>query len=296
MLVVLSLLLLIPVSLTAQRKNQAYLDYIDQYKSLAMKHQKEYGIPASITLAQGLLESGAGRSVLARKSNNHFGIKCHSDWKGKRVYHDDDKKDDCFRKYDNPEESYEDHSKFLKRRRYASLFELKITDYRGWAKGLKACGYATDKSYANKLIQTIELYELYRYDRSATGRAIRAKDLIPESVVNPHPVYRSWGLLYIEAREGDNLQTLAREFGFSAKKLAKFNEIPQDYPLSAGDIVYLEKKHKRAEKGNDYCIVRPGDSMYTIAQRYGIRLKNLYKMNRKEGDYIPAVGDTLRLR
>ena len=144
--------------LSAQRKNKAYIDYIEKYSSLAVKHQKQYGIPASITLAQGLLESGAGRSELARMSNNHFGIKCHSDWKGKRVYYDDDKKDDCFRKYNKPEDSFEDHARFLKRARYASLFELKVTDYRGWAKGLKRCGYATDKSYANKLIQTIELY------------------------------------------------------------------------------------------------------------------------------------------
>ena len=135
--------------LSAQRKNKAYLDYIEKYSSLAVKHQKQYGIPASITLAQGLLESGAGRSELARMSNNHFGIKCHSDWKGKRVYYDDDKKDDCFRKYNKPEDSFEDHARFLKRARYASLFELKVTDYRGWAKGLKRCGYATDKSYAN---------------------------------------------------------------------------------------------------------------------------------------------------
>ena len=144
--------------LSAQRKNKAYIDYIEKYSSLAVKHQKQYGIPASITLAQGLLESGAGRSELARMSNNHFGIKCHSDWKGKRVYYDDDKKDDCFRKYNKPEDSFEDHARFLKRARYASLFELKVTDYRGWAKGLKRCGYATDKSYANKLIQTIERY------------------------------------------------------------------------------------------------------------------------------------------
>ena len=281
--------------LSAQRKNKAYLDYIEKYSSLAVKHQKQYGIPASITLAQGLLESGAGRSELARMSNNHFGIKCHSDWKGKRVYYDDDKKDDCFRKYNKPEDSFEDHARFLKRARYASLFELKVTDYRGWAKGLKRCGYATDKSYANKLIQTIELYELYKYDRRSF-KPIRAKDLLPVIVANPHPVYRSWGLLYVEARDGDSLESIAKEFGFSVKKLAKYNEVPKDYPLEAGDIVYLEKKKKKAEKGYDFCIVRSGDSMHTIAQRYGIRLKNLYKMNKLPDDYTPSVGDTLRLR
>ena len=262
--------------LSAQRKNKAYIDYIEKYSSLAVKHQKQYGIPASITLAQGLLESGA-------------------DWKGKRVYYDDDKKDDCFRKYNKPEDSFEDHARFLKRARYASLFELKVTDYRGWAKGLKRCGYATDKSYANKLIQTIELYELYKYDRRSF-KPIRAKDLLPVIVANPHPVYRSWGLLYVEARDGDSLESIAKEFGFSVKKLAKYNEVPKDYPLEAGDIVYLEKKKKKAEKGYDCCIVRSGDSMHTIAQRYGIRLKNLYKMNKLPDDYTPSVGDTLRLR
>ena len=281
--------------LSAQHKNKAYLDYIDKYSALAVKPQKVYGIPASITLAQGLLESGAGRSELARKSNNHFGIKCHSDWKGKRVYHDDDRKDDCFRKYDSPEDSFEDHARFLKRARYASLFELKVTDYRGWAKGLKRCGYATDRSYANKLIQTIELYELYKYDRQ-NFKPIRVQDLPPVIVANPHPVYRSWGLLYIEARDGDTFESIAQEFGFSAKKLAKYNEIPKDYPLEAGDIVYLEKKKKKAEKGYEYCVVRSGDSMHSIAQRYGIRLKNLYKMNKLPDDYYPSVGDTLRLR
>ena len=256
--------------LSAQRKNKAYLDYIEKYSSLAVKHQKQYGIPASITLAQGLLESGAGRSELARMSNNHFGIKCHSDWKGKRVYYDDDKKDDCFRKYNKPEDSFEDHARFLKRARYASLFELKVTDYRGWAKG-------------------------YKYDRRSF-KPIRAKDLLPVIVANPHPVYRSWGLLYVEARDGDSLESIAKEFGFSVKKLAKYNEVPKDYPLEAGDIVYLEKKKKKAEKGYDFCIVRSGDSMHTIAQRYGIRLKNLYKMNKLPDDYTPSVGDTLRLR
>ena len=255
--VVVLLLVLTLEPLSAQRKNKAYLDYIEQYKSIAIKHQKLYGIPASITLAQGLLESGAGRSELARKSNNHFGIKCHSDWKGKRVYHDDDRKDDCFRKYDSPEDSYEDHAKFLKRARYASLFELKVTDYRGWAKGLKACGYATDRSYANKLIQTIELYELYEYDRPKF-KPIRAQDLPPVVVENPHAVYRSWGLLYVEARDGDTLESIAQEFGFSANALSQSTRYPRDYPLEAGDIVYLEKKKKKAEKGYDYAVVRSG--------------------------------------
>ena len=131
----------------------SYHRYIRKYKDLAIEQQHKYKIPASITLAQGLLESGAGQSDLARRSNNHFGIKCH-DWKGKRVYHNDDRRGECFRKYNKVEDSYEDHSKFLAlRSRYAPLFRLKITDYKGWAKGLQKCGYATDRKYANKLIK-----------------------------------------------------------------------------------------------------------------------------------------------
>ena len=293
--VVVLLLVLTLEPLSAQRKNKAYLDYIDQYKSIAIKHQKLYGIPASITLAQGLLESGAGRSELARKSNNHFGIKCHSDWKGKRVYHDDDRKDDCFRKYDSPEDSYEDHAKFLKRARYASLFELKVTDYRGWAKGLKACGYATDRSYANKLIQTIELYELYEYDRPKF-KPIRAQDLPPVVVENPHAVYRSWGLLYVEASDGDTYQTIADDFGFSPKELARYNDSKADVTLAAGDIVYLEKKNKKAAEGYDLHIVREGETLHFISQQYGIELKHLAKRNKMRRDAPLSPGQRLKLR
>ena len=168
-LIILSLLtvclIALPTQAYGQHKLAAYQKYIKTYGTLAIKQQTQYKIPASITLAQGLLESGAGQSDLARRSNNHFGIKCH-EWKGARVYHDDDLRGECFRKYSTVEQSYTDHSKFLAERpRYASLFKLRITDYKGWAKGLQKCGYATDRAYANKLIKVIEDYELYRYDR-----------------------------------------------------------------------------------------------------------------------------------
>ena len=213
---------------SAQSRNRLYMQYIDTYKDLAIRHQKKYKIPASITLAQGLLESGAGRGTLARKSNNHFGIKCHNKWTGARVYHDDDAKGECFRKYKHPEDSYEDHSLFLTRNmRYAQLFELKSTDYKGWARGLQRCGYATDKAYASKLIQIIELYDLYQYDRKG-----RSSQEIPKLPVGykPHQVYRSSGLYYIEVRVGDNLKNIGKEFGISVKKLCSYNEIPKDYP------------------------------------------------------------------
>ena len=164
------ILLYVGMPVSAQRRNTLYNKYIKEYAPLAIEQMDKYKIPASITLAQGLLESGAGRSVLARKSNNHFGIKCHG-WPGGKVYHDDDEKGECFRAYRKVEDSYEDHSQFLKNGpRYAFLFKLKITDYKGWAKGLKKAGYATDRSYANRLITIIEDYELYKYDTKGMSK------------------------------------------------------------------------------------------------------------------------------
>lgn len=154
------------VNVFSQEKSKATLDYIEKYKNIAMKEMQDYKIPASITLAQGILESGNGNSELAKKSNNHFGIKCHSTWKGKRTYYDDDAKGECFRVYNSPADSYRDHSKFLANgQRYAFLFDLQITDYKGWAKGLKKAGYATLPTYANVLIRYIENYDLTQYDQ-----------------------------------------------------------------------------------------------------------------------------------
>ncbi len=164
----------------SQEKSKAVLDYVDKYKDIAMREMKVYKIPASITLAQGLLESGNGNSELAKKSNNHFGIKCHSTWKGKRTYHDDDEKGECFRVYDSPADSYRDHSKFLANgQRYAFLFDLQITDYKGWAKGLKKAGYATLPVYANVLIKLIEDYNLTQYDQMVVKGKFKYEDNKP---------------------------------------------------------------------------------------------------------------------
>lgn len=167
-----------------QAQNEAYLKYIQKYKQVALKQEKEYKIPACITLAQGLLESGAGNSELAVKANNHFGIKCHKDWTGDTYTHDDETRDECFRKYKKAEESYEDHSRFLLRPRYASLFELSITDYKGWAHGLKQCGYATDPGYAAKLIKIIEDYDL----ASITTGEIPVEEPISEPAIRQDSV------------------------------------------------------------------------------------------------------------
>ncbi len=173
--ILLSLLLCFSVLVFSQSRQASYDAYIEQYASIAQQQMKEHGIPASITLAQGLLESGAGKSELARNANNHFGIKCTSDWKGEGYSHDDNKKGECFRKYSNVAESFEDHSKFLLRDRYASLFELKPTDYKGWANGLRRCGYATDPQYGPKLIKIIEDYDLAQYDKGGGKTIVRVK-------------------------------------------------------------------------------------------------------------------------
>lgn len=277
--------------LPAQRRNQAYEDYIKKYRKIAVEEMERYHIPASITLAQGLLESGAGRSTLARKSNNHFGIKCGSRWEGRTVRHDDDARNECFRAYKHPRDSYEDHSKFLRTgARYAFLFRLKITDYKGWARGLKKAGYATDPRYADRLINIIELYELDQYDRK--GGLKWAEDF-----PNPHQPYLANELLYIIARRGDTFESLSKEMGISKKKIRKYNELPKDYKFQGGEIVYLEKKRSRATKDHICYTVRPGDSMYSISQKFGVRLSRLYKMNNmKPESPAPKVGEILRLR
>ncbi len=282
------------------RKISSYEKYIKTYAPLAIEQQRKYKIPASITLAQGILESGAGQSDLARRSNNHFGIKCHSDWSGGRVYHDDDLRGECFRKYKQVSDSYEDHSKFLKRSRYQSLFRLKITDYKGWAKGLQKCGYATDRAYANKLIKLIEEYELYRYDNAKLVKKQAKKETKKQKNVTlprvNYTIYKTFGLLYVYAKENDSFEQIARNMGFTVKELKKYNEVPTDFPLQKGDIIYLQKKKTKADKPHYEHVVQVGESMHSIAQMYGIRIKNLYKMNKKDEDYIPEEGDVLKLR
>ena len=275
----------------AQKRNKQYEDYIKKYRELAVKEMKKYHIPASITLAQGLLESGAGQSELARKSNNHFGIKCGSDWRGKSVRYDDDARNECFRAYKHPEQSYEDHSKFLvSRPRYAGLFKLKITDYKGWAKGLKKAGYATNPRYAEQLIGIIELYDLHKYDKKGGLKWMKENP-------NPHQPFIANGLVYIVVRAGDSWKSISKEFDISQKKLRKYNDLYKGYVLQSGDILYLEKKNRRAPKDHIVHVLRAGESMYSISQKYGIRLKNLYKLNKMDADAsAPEAGTILRLR
>ena len=279
------------LALQAQTRNKQYEAYIKQYRDLAVEEMKKYHIPASITLAQGLLESGAGQSTLARKSNNHFGIKCGSDWDGKSVRYDDDARNECFRAYKHPKQSYEDHSKFLVGRpRYVSLFKLKITDYKGWAKGLKKAGYATNPRYAEQLIGIIELYDLHKYDTKGGLKWMKENP-------NPHQPYIANGLVYIVVRSGDTWKSISKEFDVSRKKLRKYNDLFKGYQLKIGDVLYLEKKNRRAGKEYVSHTVRAGESMHSISQKYGIRLKRLYKMNKMDAeDPAPKVVFLLRLR
>lgn len=270
-----------------------YEEYIDRYASLAVEHQTEYGIPASITLAQGLLESGAGRSTLASEGNNHFGIKCHKEWKGKSMLRSDDAPDECFRVYNTPEESFRDHSLFLRRGRYLPLFDLEVTDYQGWAKGLKKCGYATDPNYAARLITIIERYSLYTYDQPGGMNAEETSAFIHSMLVSTHPVRRSRGLHYVVATPGDTYATIAKEFNLKAKDLLNYNDVKKDGEIKAWEEVYLEEKHESAPEGIERVTIGEGESIHSVCQRYGVREKSVRDMNPKAKD---KSGTVLRLR
>ncbi|WP_298353310.1 glucosaminidase domain-containing protein [uncultured Dokdonia sp.] len=201
--------------------------YIEQYATIAKEEMELYGIPASITLAQGILESGAGKGELVQKANNHFGIKCH-DWKGQKVYHDDDTQGECFRKYSLPKFSYRDHSLFLTgRKRYTDLFKLPKDDYEGWAKGLRRAGYATDKKYPQKLISLIERYKLYTYDGEVLGKAVEDYDKVTDNN-NQHTV-----------RKGETLFRLAKKYKVTVDDLKKWNGIDGDN-IFEGQVIYIK--------------------------------------------------------
>lgn len=293
--------MLAAVSSTAQmRWNQTYQQYINQYKDIAIEQMQRWGIPASITLAQGLFESGAGQSRLAVKGNNHFGIKCNG-WDGRKIYQDDDTDGECFRAYESVYQSYEDHSRFLANgKRYASLFNYETTDYRAWAKGLKAAGYATNPQYANKLIELIQLYKLYQYD-NAKGYDKFMIDHTKSNQLNSvslHPIKIFNKNYYLIARKGDTFESIGKEIGVSYKKIAKYNERDKRDQIEAGEVIWLKKKQKKAPK--DYKdrlhYVRNGESMYSIAQKYGIRVKSLYKLNGLNPEHEIRVGEGLKLR
>ena len=266
----------------------AYDNYIETYAPLAIEQMHRYKIPASITLAQGLLESGAGQSKLALQANNHFGIKKGMNWSGPTIKHDDDERNERFRKYKSVRESYEDHSRFLTSgARYAFLFDLPMDDYKGWAHGLKQAGYATNPRYAYSLISIVERYKLYRYD-------------IDEGNANVwrYTVNKCNERYYIVAQEGDTYEHIGKAFGVSKRKLRKYNEVGKHHELHAGTIVYLQKKRKKAHKslkGHIHAI-QIGESLHDISQMYGMQIVTLYKLNKLPEDYTPEVGALLRIR
>lgn len=275
-------------------------EYIEKYKKIAVEEMKRSGIPASITLAQGILESGNGNSTLARKANNHFGIKCHN-WDGEKHYHDDDAKDECFRKYDSAEESYRDHTDFLmKTPRYRFLFEYRSDDYKSWAHGLQKAGYATSKTYASDLIRTIEENKLYIFDSGDYTRKVNLsrKDSDEDFTISlkKRKIYERNRIKYIIAQEGDNLVSLTKELDLFSWQLRKYNDLPEGYEVRPGEILYIQPKRNRAEVGYDFHFVKEGETMHAISQLYGIKLRKLYRRNHMEPGTEPVVGQKLWLR
>lgn len=302
-------LLFISLLAFSQSRKQAYLAYIEQYHQLAEKQQREHGIPASIILAQGLLESGAGLSTFAKESNNHFGIKCN-DWTGDKIYHDDDQKGECFRKYDKVLDSYEDHATFLKTRpRYSFLFDLNPTDYESWAHGLKKAGYATDPTYGFKLISIIEIYDLHRFDigQSASGNnstsdrntttANENKGSIGsvKAFVN-HVLVKVNGVKFVSSLPGDTYAGIADEFRITEERIRSYNEVNSTVELNVGTRVFLSMKKKKAPKNCDTHAVQLGESLHSISQDYGIRLLSIYKLNKIPLTESVKLGQILKLR
>ena len=309
------LLVLMTVLLSIGAAKNPKLDYIDKYSDIAIKEMKRTGVPASITLAQGILESNAGQSVLATKGNNHFGIKCHNDWKGKTMKMDDNAPKECFRVYPNAEASFRDHSDFLRSRdRYKSLFELKQTDYKGWARGLKKAGYATDPGYADKLISLIEDYELYRFDKGVKVSVKPPLEIEEPKVVQLEPrpgmkyqesvtfstarkVYSQNGVPFVYSEAGETYASIAASNGLFLKELLKFNDHEQELALEPGTMVYLARKKAQGPVGvNKYVVEKDGETLRDIAQRFGIRYAALQKLNIVLYGKTLEEGDTVILR
>ena len=284
--------------------------YISKYKQAAINKMNVYKIPASITLAQGVLESGAGTSDLAVKANNHFGIKCGDNWKGETFHKDDDEKDECFRKYNSEEECFDDHSLFLtSKARYSDLFKLDVTNYKEWAEGLQIAGYATSSEYANRLIKIIEDYELFEYDKMykpiATGVKeneesqtnvvkIGDNEYSPVGIsVSGRKIYSNNYTRFVVAKKGDTFSKIGKDFGADEWLLVRYNDVPKGAKVKEGEIVYIETKRKKAAV--DKHVVQDGETALSIAQFYAMKVKYLYKFNNLEENALLRPGDTLWL-
>lgn len=333
-------------------------DYIRKYAPVAVREMYRSGVPASITLAQGLLESRYGQSDLAVKGNNHFGIKCH-DWTGKKMYHDDDRRGECFRVYGTADESFSDHSDFLRYRdRYKSLFNNDVTDYKAWAHGLKKAGYATDPAYPSKLIKLIEDYHLDKYDtmrpedfgekvrpdekelrntihtrltrkqkreakRAEKAEKVTKTDKTEKQVPIPEPplsieepvripaekaaetfsfslvrqMYKTNGVPFVYSLEGESYASIANDYHLFLREILRFNDAVSDKRLEPGTTVYLQSKKSQTKRGLDkYISDEGGETLYELSQRFGVKLKDLCKMNDLGRDYVTKPGDELDLR
>jgi len=274
-----SLVLLITLKTDAQKITPE--EYVNQFKEIAMEEMRTHHIPASITLAQGCLESSFGNSRLAKEGNNHFGIKCKSSWTGKVIYEDDDAVGECFRAYDDAKNSYIDHSLFLKaNQRYAFLFELHPGDYTGWANGLRQAGYATNPKYPQLLINMIARYNLAKYDSLVLGLY--------------NGITKVNGILATRLKENETLEEIAMQNAKTERRLRKINDLEPGQTIEPGDIVYLNRKKRKATES--YHTVAKGESLWEVSQEYGIKLKRLKKLNQLEGGEEVAVGQVLNMR
>ena len=283
--------------------------YIDKYSPLAISEMERTGVPASITLAQGLLESGAGRSTLATKAHNHFGIKCHKAWRGDKVYHDDDAPQECFRSYNKDEDSFRDHSDFLRYYdRYKFLFDLELTDYKGWCYGLKQAGYATDPAYATKLIALIEEYDLTRFDKGAVVK-VESPEQLEKAVIMPasydeqfrfsleRTIYQKNGVACIYSVAGDTYDSIALIYDLFPREILRFNDLKEPEELLPGTIVYIQAKKSKAAKGLDkYIVSEDGESLREISQRFAVRMRSIEKRNKLKKDVPLVMEQELRLR
>jgi hypothetical protein len=304
---------------TFGQQNESVRQYIEQYKDLAIAEMQRTGVPAAIKLAQGIHESSAGNSRLATKANNHFGIKCKADWQGPSISHDDDARGECFRKYISAQDSYKDHSNFLKKSsRYASLFELDATDYEGWAYGLKKAGYATNPRYPQVIIKLIEDYNLQDYTMIALGKkeeeveyivnnsgeatntpvtAVQ-KPITPEIIFEqpkyPEGVFKINETKVLFAKAGTSWLSIAQQHNIALAQLFDFNDIAESEVTEKDQLIYLMRKRRTGN--NDFHTVQPGETLYDIAQQQAIRLEALLEYNFLTYDMQPAIGEKLSLR
>lgn len=281
---------------TQQQKTLAEA-YLQKYASLAVKEMQRSGVPASITLAQGMLESSYGNSELAVKANNHFGIQCHDDWTGKSYEHMDAGELRQFRQYKSVLESYADHSDFLANKsRYSALFKLDRTDYKAWANGLKQAGYAEDPDYASKLIRMIEMFRLYEYDNVKESPEEAPRQLRTNRYNLSREMFSRNGVPYIYAYAGEKYSDIARQYGLFLSEVLSFNDVAADCEIPSDAVVYIRAKKRKAAKGNDEYVVEEGMGMREISQKFAVKLKRLYRMNSVDEGYVPQVGETIKLR